>query len=46
MVNLTLHFHVLSGVRDDLAKLNRKASAANLIQISRLGQLLFRRSPA
>jgi len=33
MVNLTLHFHILSLDRDDFAKLNRNASAANLIQI-------------
>jgi len=33
MVNLTLHFHISSGGRDDFAKLNRNASAANLIRI-------------
>ena len=33
MVNLTLYFHILGGGRDNLAKLNRNASAANLIQI-------------
>jgi len=31
-VDLTLHFHILSGGRDDFAKLNRNASAENLIQ--------------
>jgi len=34
MVNLTLHFHISCEGRDDFAKLNRNASAANLIQIS------------
>jgi len=33
MVDLTLHFHILSGDHDDFAMLNRNASAANLIQI-------------
>ena len=34
MVDLTLHFHISCVGRDDFAKLNRNASAANLIQIS------------
>jgi len=33
MVDLTSHFPILSGGRDDFAMLNRNASAANLIQI-------------
>jgi len=33
MVDLTLHFPILSGGRDDFAMLNRNASAANPIQI-------------
>ena len=33
MVILTLHFQILSGGRDDFAKLNLNASATNLIQI-------------
>ena len=34
MVNLTLHLHFSCVGRDDFAKLNRNASAANLIQMS------------
>ena len=34
MVDLTLHFYILSGGRDDFAMLNRNASAANPIQIT------------
>jgi len=33
MVDLTLHFPILNGGRDDFAMLNRNALAANLIQI-------------
>jgi len=33
MVDLTLHFHIFSGGRDDFAMLNRNASAAHLTQI-------------
>jgi len=33
MFDLTLHFLILSGGRDDFAMLNRNTSAANLIQI-------------
>jgi len=32
-IDLTLHFHISCVGRDDFAKLNRNASAANLIQI-------------
>ena len=33
MFDLTLHFLILSGGRDDFVMLNRNASAANLIRI-------------
>jgi len=33
IIDLTLHFHISCVGRDDFAKLNRNASAANLIQI-------------
>jgi len=44
MVDLTLQFHISSGGRDDFATLNRNVLEANLIQIAKLGQLLFHRN--